>query len=272
MFCPSPAQQRALARIEEFCGIRNPRTEFVDAAAFQMYWELVSQRADATRRAQIETTPAVRVQNRTTRLQAQVEALRDPERLAKVGADYARRFQPSAEALRQYLKRKCADPDMCTAAYARIAHLVCDDVRVVELAEMLQRQGRHSQDITTRLRQRGFPAALIDRCVADLSRETGSLLDPTAVQRKVATLQRKGLSQQVMRGRLMGSTADAAVVQAAMAQTLGEAGDQDALRLAYVKLARRPRPEPEMIQRLLAKGFRYADIRAYLVRLKDEPA
>ena len=34
MFRPSPAQQRAIARIEDFCGIRNPRTEFVDAAAF----------------------------------------------------------------------------------------------------------------------------------------------------------------------------------------------------------------------------------------------
>ena len=272
MFRPSPAQQRALARIEEFCGIRNPRTEFVDAAAFTAYWELVSQRADATRRSQIETTPAARAQQRIARLEAQAEALRNPERLAQVGTDYARRFQPSAEALRQYLKRKCADADICDLVYARISHLVCDDVRVVELAEMLQRQGRHSRDIKARLRQRGFPAELIDRCLADLSRATGSLLDPTAVRRKVATLQRKGLSQQAMRGRLMGSTADAAVVKSAMAETLGDAGDQDALKLAYAKLARRPRPEPEMIQRLLSKGFRYADIRAFFVRLKAEPA
>ena len=254
MFQPTPRQRAGLASLERFCGIREPRTDFPDREEFAAYWDLVVARGEAAKR---QRTPEVAAARRE-RVAAH---FLDEDALTRHGQIYLQRYQPSSGKLRQHLQSKCRDPAVCERAMSRLAESLDDRVRIRELAEILQRQGRHARAIRDKLRQRLFPLPLIDACLESLTEAgQGTLLDAPALGRQVAKLTRKGLSKRAMEGKLMGGAGDRAAVQAALGQT----DDAQALRAAYAKLARRLRPPREMIQRLLAKGFRYSDIAALL--------
>lgn len=254
MFQPTPRQRAGLASLERFCGIREPRTDFPDREAFAAYWDLVVARGETAKRQRTPEAEAAR------RERVAAHFL-DEDALTRHGRAYVQRYQPSSGKLRQHLAMKCADSAVCDRALARLAESLDDRARIRELAEILQRQGRHARAIRDKLRQRLFPLPLIDACLESLTDAgEGSLLDPAALDRQVAKLSRKGLSKRAMQGKLMGGAGDRGAVQAALGQT----DDTQALRAAYAKLARRPRPTRELTQRLLAKGFRYPDITALL--------
>ena len=263
MFTPSARQRDGLARMEEFCGIRTPRTAFADAAEFSAYWTLVAARGDACKRSRTPEAAAKRAERITAHYQ-------DEEALCRYGRAYLQRYQPSSGKLQQQLLAKSGDPDLSERVMATLAESINDAARIRELAEILQRQGRHAPAIRDKLRQRLFPTALIDACLRELTEAgDGTLLDAQALTRQVAKLRKKGLSQRAIQGRLMGAAGDRAAVTAAV-QAHGD--DAAALRDAYAKLARKPRTPQELTQRLLAKGFRYGDITALLAELKSSEA
>ena len=144
-----------------------------------------------------------------------------------------------------------------------------DDARARELAETMQQQGRHAQAIRAKLRQRLFTTEVIDRCLLMMTEATGSLLNAAALTRQVQKLQRKGLSQRAMRSKLMGSVADGVIVQATLHDTLGESGDDRALRTAIDRLARKQLDRRALIQRLTGKGFRYTDVVRILTAIAE---
>ena len=72
-----------------------------------------------------------------------------------------------------------------------------------------------------------------------------------------------------MRSKLMGSVADGVIVQATLHDTLGESGDDRALRTAIDRLARKKLDRRALIQRLIGKGFRYADVVRILTALSE---
>lgn len=253
-------QATALANMEALLGIRNPRTGFADRGEFQAYWELVSRRCDATTRARAQETPASRQEQRQKRAERVAAHYQDTDHLLAYGREYATRYQPSTAKLRQQLVAKSGSAELSDQVMGLLAERLHDDVRATELAETMQRQGRHAQAIRGKLRQRLFTTEVIDRCLRALSAATGSVLEADALARKVQQLQRKGLSQRAMRTRLMGSAADGAVVGAAVAATLGAQGDDGALRTAIARLARKQLDKRALTQRLMAKGFRHADI------------
>ncbi len=254
-------QVAALANMEAYVGIRNPRTDFADREAFTSYWELVARRCDAATRARASETPASREEQRKRRAERVTAHYQSAEQLFTYGREYAKRYRPSIQKLRQQLALKSGNEVLADQVMLRLAERLNDDLRAREVAEMMQQHGRHAQAIRTKLRQRLFPPDVIDRCLQALmsATATGSLLDAEALNRKVQQLQRKGLSQRAMRSKLMGSSADALVVNAALVETLGESGDDRALRSAIARLSRKPLDRRALIQRLVGKGFRYAD-------------
>lgn len=260
MFSLTERQARALANMESLLGIRNPRTGFADREAFQAYWDLISRRCDSTSRARAQETPESRREQRQRREERVAAYYQDPGHLLAYGREYATRYQPSTAKLRQQLVEKSGSEELGDQVLVLLAERLDDDVRATELAETMQRQGRHAQAIRGKLRQRLFATDVIDRCLQAMTAATGSVLEVDAVARKVQQLQRKGLSQRAMRTRLMGSAADGEVVRAAMAETLGAQGDDGALRAAIARLARKQLDKRVLTQRLMAKGFRYADI------------
>ena len=88
----------------------------------------------------------------------------------------------------------------------------------------------------TKLRQRLFSSATIDRCLESLSAATGNVLD----------------------------TADGLLERTAIRAAHGEQGDGAALERAVARLARKNQDRRTVIQRLLAKGFRCPDIIRHL--------
>lgn len=262
-FRPSGRQVLALANMESLLGIRSPRTGFTDREQFQAYWDLVSRRCDA----RTKQTPEARQAQRERRTERIAAYYQDADHLLAYGREYVARYQPSTGKLRRQLAEKSGNPELAERVTALLAERLDDGVRAMELAEGMQRQGRHAQAIRGKLRERLFAAEVIERCLQALTAETGSVLEIDSVARKVRHLQRKGLSQRAMRTRLMGSAADGAVVGAAMAGALGAQGDEAALRTAIARLARKQLDRRTLIQRLMAKGFRHADI----VRALAEP-
>lgn len=261
-FQPTECQSAALARMEASVGIRSPRLVFADADEFQGYWDRVAKRCDAAQRA----TPASRVAQRERQAERITAYYQDPERLAAYGLGYALRYQPSAAKLRQQLIAKAGNDLLADQVLLRLSEHVNDDVRASELAERLQGQGRNAQQMRLKLRQRQFPAEVIERCIATLSAATGSVLDGDALARKVQRFRAKGLSQQAMRGKLMGSAADRTIVQ----EALTDAGsDEPALRAMIARLGRKGLDRQVLIRRLAAKGFRYADIVRVLAEFAD---
>ena len=260
MFRMSERQAAALANMESYLGIRAPRTAFADQEAFRAYWDLVSGRCDTATRARAAETPASRQEQRRQRAERITAHYQDADRLTDYGREYATRYQPSAEKLRQQLVKKSGDEALSAQVMQRLAERLDDSVRAMELAEGMQQHGRHAQAIRAKLRQRLFSAEVIDRCLHALAAPTGSVLDGEALARKAQQLQRKGLSQRAMRMKLMGSQADGPVVQAALEKLLGEQGDGQALRTAIARLARKQLDQRALVQRLAAKGFRHADI------------
>ena len=269
VFRLSERQATALANMEGLLGIRNARTDFADREAFQTYWDLVSRRCDATTRARDKETPASRREQRQRREERVAAYYQDADHLLAYGREYVARYQPSTAKLRQQLVEKSGSAELGDRAMAVLAERLDDGARATELAEAMQRQGRHAQAIRGKLRQRLFATDVIDRCLQAMTAATGSVLEVDAVARKVQQLQRKGLSQRAMRTRLMGSAADGAVVGAAMAGALGGQGDEGALRQAIARLARKQLDKRALTQRLMAKGFRYADIAKALAAPQD---
>jgi SOS response regulatory protein OraA/RecX len=270
MFDPTPRQATALANLETYLGIRSHRTTFADAEAFRTYWDLVSRRCDTTASRRAATTPAERAQQRQEQAARRAAHYQDAAHLEAYGRAYATRYQPSVAKLTQQLACKCPnDAALVAQVIERLAGSLDDHARALELAEALQRQGRHAGDMRTKLRLRLFTTATIDRCLEILSGATGSVLDSESLARKARTLQRKGLSQQAMRRKLTGARGDGELVQQAVDSTLGEAGDGPAIRAAITKLARRQLDRRKLVQRLMAKGFRYAEIVVELQRAEE---
>lgn len=262
MFNASEPQITALAHMEAFIKLRRPRPAFADAEAFQTYWDLIARRCDAAKQAHSTATPASRAalrQQQQERVTAHYQTL---AHLGAYGQQYAQRYQPSLAKLRQQLLEKSGNETLVEQTMLHLSAHLHDDVRAGELAEMMQRRGHHAQAIRARLRLRMFSTAVIDRCLQQLAAisVSGSVLDPAALTRKIHKLQRKGLSQQAMRSKLMGHAADGPVVQAALGQALGDHGDDQALRQAIARLSRKPLARRILIQRLVGKGFRFADV------------
>ena len=260
MFQLSERQAEALANMETYVGIRTPRTNFPDREAFQTYWDLVSKRGDATTSTRSGETSQSRAETRQRRDERITAYYQSVEHLCAYGQQYAQRYQPSSAKLRQQVLLKSGSAPLADQVMEQLRDRLNDDARARELAEIMQQQGRHAQAIRSKLRLRLFTTAVIDRCLLSMTEDTGSLLDATALTRQVQKLQRKGLSQRAMRSKLMGSAADGVIVQATLHDTLGESGDDRALRNAIDRLARKQLDRRALIQRLTGKGFRYGDV------------
>jgi SOS response regulatory protein OraA/RecX len=271
-FALSERQASALAALETFAGIRRPRRDFADREDFQAYWDQITRRGDASAKRRATETASERDARQKDRKERIATHYQDAEHLFAYACGYLARYQPSTEKLRRQLVQKSGSAEVSAVVMERIAERLNDDVRALELAEMLQRQGRHAQAISGKLRQRQFSAESIARALRTITPESGSVLEVAAVSRKVQQLQRKGLSQRAMRTKLMGSAADGAVVAAAIAERLGDQGDDQALAAAIAKLARKQLDSRALIQRLLGKGFRYADVKRVLAKQADDSA
>lgn len=267
MFRLSERQAVALANMESYVGIRAPRTDFPDREAFQAYWDLVSKRGDATTRSRTGETTKSRAEKQQRHDQRITAYYQTPAHLLAYGQQYAQRYQPSSAKLRQQVMLKSGDAALVDQVMEQLVHRLDDHARASELADILQHKGSHAQAIRSKLRQRLFSTEVIEQCLTSMTSmtsmtgvATGSLLDADALTRKVHRLQRKGLSQRAMRSKLMGSSADSVMVQTTLNHTLGETGDDAALRIAIDRLARKQLDRRALIQRLIGKGFRYADV------------
>ncbi len=257
-YTPSARQVEALAKLEAFAGLRLNRREFADRAEFQAYWDSIATRGDAAAKRRASETATER-DARQERREARITAhYQDEEKLFAYACGYLARYQPASAKLRAQLVEKSGSAEVVEQVMARLAERLDDDARALELGEGLQRQGKNAQAIRNKLRQRRFSAESIERCLRTLTPEGGSLLDVAQVSRTVQRLERKGLSQRAMLAKLRGSAADGEVVAAAMAQS--SQGDDPALRTALAKYQRKGLTGRALVQRLLTKGFRYADV------------
>ena len=272
MFNASERQLTALANMEAFIKLHGPRPVFTDAEAFQTYWQLIARRCDAAKQAHSTATPASRAAERRHRQERLTAHYQTLAHLCAYGQQYTQRYQPSLAKLRQQLLQKSGNDDVVEQAMLQLSAHLDDDLRAGELAEMMQQHGQHAQAIRAKLRLRLFSTAVIDRCLERLaaSAASGSILDPSALTRKIQKLQRKGLSQQAMRSKLMGHSADGPVVQEALSEALGDDGDDQALRLAIARLGRKHLVRRALIQRLVSKGFRFADVTRVLTAIETE--
>lgn len=253
----SERQLTALTNMEAFLKRRQPRPPLADREAFEAYWELLSRGCEAARRAQATATPASRAAQRADRQQRLTAYYQTLPHLLAYAQQYRQRYQPSVAKLRQQLVLKGADEGLVEQAMQQLSGSMNDAQRAGELAEMLQQRGDHAAAIRVKLRQRMFTNESIEHCLQQLSAATGSVLEASAVARKIQKLQRKGMSQQAMRSTLMGQAADRAIVQAALNVAGGE---EQALRRTVERLQRRRLAPRVLIQRLLGKGFGYASI------------
>ena len=261
-------QSAALGNMESYLGIRSRRVDFADREAFQAYWDLIARRCDVTTRARASETQESRQKKRQDQKDRVAAYYQDADHLFDYGRAYAKRYQPSARKLHQQLVRKSANAELSEQVMQRLAERLNDTSRAMELAEAMQRRGRHAQAIRSKLRLKQFTAETIDQCLQALASANntstdngGSILDSEALTRQVTLLQRKGLSQRAMRSKLMSQSADGPIVQAALTLTLGDQGaDDQALRSVITKLGKKNLERRALIQRLAGKGFRYADI------------
>ena len=264
MFRLTERQAHGLANMETYLGIRNPRTEFSEQEEFQAYWDFIARRCDTTARVRSTETSADRVAKQQQQRKRVVAHYQNAQKLFEYGCEYVMRYQPSVAKVRHQLFSKSGNEELVVQVMEKLAERLNDQMRAQEIADIMQDQGRNSREISAKLRLRLFTAEVIERCLQQLSAATGSVLMPDAVARKIVKLQRKGLSQQAMRSKLMGHHADGPVINAALSSTLGTHGDEHALRLALAKLSRKNLDHRALIQRLVGKGFRYAEVVALL--------
>lgn len=257
-------QAHALANMESYLGIRNQRTDFADSDEFQVYWSMIARRCDTTARIRSTETSADRAGKQQRQRERIVALYQNQKKLFEYGCEYVLRYQPSVAKVRNQLVAKSGNPELADTVMEKLAERMNDRIRAHEVAEIMQNQGRNAQEISGKLRQRLFSSEVIAQCLEQLTAANGSVLNAEAVERKIIKLQRKGVSQQSMRSKLMGQQADAPVIRAALHAALGVTGDEHALRLAVAKLARKNLDSRALIQRLVGKGFRYAEVVACL--------
>jgi SOS response regulatory protein OraA/RecX len=264
MFRLTDRQSAAVAKREEYLGIRRHRTQFSDRDDFQAYWDLLDRRCAAVSHQRSTDTPESIAERRKRKQAAILRYYNDELHLLEYAKAYHQRYHPSTARLRMNLVRKCGNAELSETVLERMRHLIDDDARALELAEFLQGQGRNANDIRTKLSQRRFTAETIARCLAAVSDDSGSAWDADALTRKVMLLKRKGLSLQAIRRKLIERPADAEPVAAAMAQVFNDEGDDANVAAEIAKLRRKKLDDKTMYRRLMTKGFAYAAIKAAL--------
>ena len=260
---PTQKQLDALANMEGYINIRNPRTLFADKAAFDEYWKLVSDRCDqkTKQRDKKGFNPAVAHKQRAASTDRYYQ---DPDNLRAYAERYIERYQPSRGKLKQQLSKKCSKTKVVEQVFASCAPLINDHSIALGHALRLQQQGKNKRDIQNKLRQRLFDKDCIESCLAKIRQEDGSVYNTDALDKKVKQLLSKGLSQQAIRAKLCEQAADRPLVDAALSQHIDNFSEDERIRKAISKIHNKKVDKQGIIQRLIRKGFAFADIKRVL--------
>lgn len=267
VFEPTQRQLDALANMEAYIQIRSPRTHFTSKAAFADYWKLVSERCDQKTKARLRQQKQPSTDARSAaqkRKTAKDRYYNDQEHLLSYALNYLKRYQPSQAKLQQQLQSKCKNTDIVAAVFAACAPRINDEMLAMGQALQMQQRGKNQRYIKDKLRLRLFNNTCIQKCLEQLPRENGSLYRSDVLEKQVAKLLRKGLSQQAIYSKLCEQAADREAVSAALAACDDQDDETENIRKALARMDRNKLDQQKIIQRLMRKGFRYADIQTVL--------
>ena len=280
MFDPTEKQLCALANMERYAGIGSNRTQFTNLDEFNEYWKRVSDRCDKQSQQQKRQHEqreqkgsagiAKQLQHKQKRKQQRIDNYyQNKDALLRYAEKYKNRYLPSRQKLVQQLSSKCKDETTVAAVMAIVDPQINDAATALERASRMQAQGKNIQYIKTKLRQRLYDAACIQNCITALTYESGSIWSHDTLIKRIEQLQRQGKSMQHIRQKLSEQSSDRPLVEAALQEIFGDDGDQSNIEREYDKLIRKNTAADKIVQRLISKGFRYADIVA-LQRKKAE--
>ena len=252
--------------MEAYIDISNHRTVFADKQSFDDYWTLVSKRCDrkTRERSAIKEGKISQDYLNKKRARSKQHYYNSKDSLLRYARKYQKRYQPSTEKLRRQLMGKCDNESLCNEVVLLFNDIINDDALALLQAESMRNQGKNIRAIQQKLKQRFFSQASIDRCLTVLKHDGDSIWEPDILDKKISQLKRKGLSQQSILQKLCDSAADRPVVQAAIQKQFADDGDDENLAKLVDKLQQRNVDAEKIIKRLMAKGFRYSDIKAAL--------
>ena len=266
-FEPSQRQLDALANMEAYINIGGARTHFESRSAFAEYWKRISDRCDQKTRSRLRKktqSPQQQAHSNKQRQTAKERYYQDEEHLLHYALHYLKRYHPSRAKLQQQLQTKCSKPEIVAAVYDVCAPRIHDESLAMGHALQMQERGKNQRYIKEKLRQRMFEPACIADCLTQLPREQGSLYRSDVLEKQVAKLLRKGLSQQAIYSKLCEQTADRDLIAAALKKLDTSNDETENIRKALARIDRNKVDQQKIIQRLMRKGFRYADIQSVL--------
>ncbi len=266
MFEPTLKQLDALARMETYIDVMNPRTLFDDKKSFEDYWKFISNKCDQKTklRKAISDGKTSHAKINKRRQNNKLEHYNDKDTLLRYAKKYQKRYHPSTEKLRQQLILKSNNPELSTQVVAEFNDIINDDALALMRAEAMRAKGKNVQHIKQKLALRGFSKETIGRCIQAMQDEQGSIWEQDALHKKITQLKRKGLSLQAIRQQCCDTNADAEIVEDMLATVFGNVSDNENLQRLIDKLQRKNLDHDKMIRQLMSKGFRYDDIKRTL--------
>ena len=182
-------------------------------------------------------------------------------RLKNYAEWYYFHYYPSDAKFLQKLREKWEGDD-AQKIYDEMKEFLVEDRTLETLIENYIYRNKNYRYITTKMREKLFPIEKVQNYLEKYKQSWESLLREEYLIRKIENFLKKGKSRQYIFQKLWESSEDAALLENIF-ETYFWGREDEALKKEYEKIKEKYEKQ-KIIQKLIAKWFRYEDIKKLL--------
>lgn len=255
-------QLEAIFKMEEFAGISSHRETFATIEEFQAYWNLLDKKI-RKKKSFREAVKLGRVSLNDIRKKrdSNIDSYYlDFNHLKSYGEKYCQKYTPSSAKLKKQLDNKCKDKDLVDKVFQSLSPLLNDYQLALNMAHNLLRKGKDTFQAKIYLSKKMFSKETIEKVFVKISQEKPMEIDSSPLPNQIRNLRKKGKSTREILLKYRNSS----YAKEEILAIINETKDEVVLIGEIDKLVRKKIDQKKIIQRLLAKGFSYQDIKKNL--------
>jgi SOS response regulatory protein OraA/RecX len=255
-------QLEAIFKMEEFAGISSHRENFANHEEFQAYWELLDKKIKKKKSFR-EAVKQGRVSLDEVRKKraSNIEAYYlDYNHLKTYGEKYCQKYTPSSIKLKKQLTKKCKDVEIVDKVFQALLPQLDDNRLALTMAQNLLRKGKDPFQAKIYLTKKMFSKETIDKVFALLSQERPMEIEDSPLPNQIRSLRKKGKSTR----EILQKYRNCIYAKEEILAIINETQDEEVLLSEINKLVRKKVDQKKIVQRLIAKGFSYQDIKKNL--------
>lgn len=255
-------QLEAIFKMEEFAGISSHRESFANQEEFQAYWDLLDKKIKKKKSFREAVNKGrVSLEDIRKKRASNIDAYyQEFNHLKAYGEKYCQKYAPSSIKLKKQLTKKCKDFEIVSRVFQALLPNLDDNKLALTMAQNLLRKGKDPFQTKIYLSKKMFSKDTIEKVFGLLSQEKPMEIEDSPLPNQIRSLRKKGKSTREILQKYRNSI----YAKDKILAIINETQDEEVLKGEVNKLARKKVDQKKIIQRLLAKGFSYQDIKKNL--------